>query len=394
MATDLLRMFAPQVAVYGFISIATGILQAKRKFGPPMFAPIFNNLVVIAVLLSLPHITNDLSLRGIQAHRNTLYLLGFGTTAGVLAMGLVLVPYLMKISRGRLRWVWNPRHEAVKTVLKMSGWTAGFVAANQVALWVTLVLANGRSGDVTAFLSAYTFFILPHGIFTVSVVSALAPELAERWTKHDTVNFRHQIVQGLRLVAVVLLPASVGYAILAHPISDAILLHGNLSASAAHTTGSVLAWMAVGLPGFSAFIFLTRVFQSMQNARTVFFLYLWENLLNVVTALILYPLMGVNGLALSQSLSYAIAAVIGVVLLRSRAQGLEGKTLLASLTKISIATTLMAFVVVAATTAIDFGVMIEVIAGVVAGAITYVACARVLKVSELQLLVRRRTRNS
>jgi putative peptidoglycan lipid II flippase len=393
-ATELLRMFAPQVAIYGFISVATGILQAKRKFGPPMFAPIFNNLVVIAVLLSLPHISHDLSLDAIQHNQKALYFLGLGTTAGVLAMGVLLVPYLMKNGGANLRWRWNPRHSAVITMLRMSGWTAGFVAANQIALWVTLVLADGNSGDVSAFLSAYTFFILPHGIFAVSVMNALQPDMAEHWIQNKVSAFREQTVMGLRLITAVMIPAGVGYALLAHPISQAILMHGKLSAGEAHTTGSVLAWMAVGLPGFSVFIYLTRAFQSMQDARTVFFLYLFENGLNVITALAFYGAMGVNGLALSQSVSYALAAIAGLWALRRRTQGLQGHDLANAELKVMAASLVMAAVTWLSIETFSSNAAVEVLAAVILSSATYLVMARALRISELQVLLRRRARNS
>ena len=65
------------------------------------------------------------------------------------------------------------RHAAVRTLVRLSGWTFGYVVANQVALWVVLVLANGVHGGAFAYLSAYAFFQLPHGLFSVSIMTAV-----------------------------------------------------------------------------------------------------------------------------------------------------------------------------------------------------------------------------
>ena len=43
-----LRWFMPQIVFYGVGAVATGLLQAERRFAAPMFAPILNNLSVIA----------------------------------------------------------------------------------------------------------------------------------------------------------------------------------------------------------------------------------------------------------------------------------------------------------------------------------------------------------
>jgi putative peptidoglycan lipid II flippase len=51
-ASDLLRLFAPQLLFYASISVTTAIVRARRKFAAPMFAPVLNNLVVIAMFLA------------------------------------------------------------------------------------------------------------------------------------------------------------------------------------------------------------------------------------------------------------------------------------------------------------------------------------------------------
>ncbi|MEO6120954.1 MAG: lipid II flippase MurJ, partial [Acidimicrobiales bacterium] len=106
-ATLLLRMFAPQVAFYAMVSLATAVLNARRRFAAPMFAPVLNNLIVIAVLLVLPHVAENLSLSAVADDPAALALLGFGTTAGVAAMALAQLPSLRRAG-ARLRPVWDP----------------------------------------------------------------------------------------------------------------------------------------------------------------------------------------------------------------------------------------------------------------------------------------------
>src|SRR5665213_4280829 len=116
----------------------------------------------------------------VSAHAGAYWLLGLGTTAGV---AIQLVGQLPALGGAgiRLSWVWDPGHEVVRQMLRLSGWTFGFVAANQAALWVVLLLANRRPGDVTVWITAYTFFQLPYGIAAVSLMSAIQPALADSW---------------------------------------------------------------------------------------------------------------------------------------------------------------------------------------------------------------------
>jgi peptidoglycan biosynthesis protein MviN/MurJ (putative lipid II flippase) len=68
--------------------MATALSNVQRRLAAPMFAPILNNLVVIAVLLSFPHPTGIRDLHQARGNRAALWLLGLGTTAGVAAMAL------------------------------------------------------------------------------------------------------------------------------------------------------------------------------------------------------------------------------------------------------------------------------------------------------------------
>jgi putative peptidoglycan lipid II flippase len=107
-----------------------------------------------------------------------------GTTAGIAAVALALGAVL-RWARIRLRFVFAWRHRAVIAMARLSSWTLGYVMANQIALWLVLVLANGRDGGPFIYLSAYAFFQLPHGLLAVSLMTTLAPEMASAASRGD-----------------------------------------------------------------------------------------------------------------------------------------------------------------------------------------------------------------
>ena len=195
---DLLFLFVPQLTCYGFISVGTALLNARRKFGAPMFTPIANNVVLIAVLLVFGTTVRHASLAGVASHRGQILLLGLGTTAGVVAQAGLMVPSLRRAGL-RLRWLPDFHHEAVRTILRLSSWTFGLVVANQVALVVVLALSERVGpGAVSAYTYAYIFFQLPYGIVAVSIMSATAPELTAHWAGGDLVAFRRRMSTGLQ----------------------------------------------------------------------------------------------------------------------------------------------------------------------------------------------------
>jgi putative peptidoglycan lipid II flippase len=394
-ATTLLRWFAPQVLLLGVIALTTAMLNAARRFAAPAFSPVLNNVIAIAVLLATPHVARSLALGDIRHDSRALALLGLGTTAGYLVQALAQLPAL-RAAGGHLTWVWDLRHPAVRTVARLSGWTFGFVASNQVALFVVLLVAERSPGGVSAYSAAYLFFQLPHAVLAVSVMSALQPELAANWSAGEVDEFRHRLVQGLRLTAVIVVPAAVGYIVLARPIVVLVLEHGRLTHGAALVTADLLALLAAGLPGFSAYLLLMRAYQAMQDTRTVFWLYLLENGANIVLAFALYPVLGVRGLGLALSLAYAVGTVAALGHLRRRTGGLEGRTLAPVLVRILIATAAMGAVVAVTSAAVGggtaFRLALRVGAAVVAGAAVYLVVAVALGVDDLAALVRRGTR--
>jgi putative peptidoglycan lipid II flippase len=279
----------------------------------------------------------------------------------------------------------------VLTIVRLSGWTFGFVAANQVALMVVLILANGQAGDVAAYQAATVFFLLPHGVFAVSLMTALQPDMAERWTLGDVAGFGRRVGAGLQGTAAVVVPAAVGYLCLARPIVGVALQHGALRSTSATTTAGVLVMLAVGLPGFSLYLFLMRAFQAMQDARSVFYLYLLENGINVVLAFALYPWLGVQGLALSFSLAYTVATVAALIVLQRRTRSVDTAIVVRTCVRVGLASAVMATAVLAVTAVVE-PAPLRAGAGVVVGVAVYVLVARRLRIKELATFPRMRRR--
>ena len=146
LATLLLRLFAPQVLFYGLTTLATALLNAHRRFAAAAFAPVLNNVMLIAVLLAAGLAMGpDTSVAHVESDPAIIWLLGLGTTAGIAAMALVLWPAITR-AHIPLRWRFDLHNPAVRQVARLSGWTLGYVVANQVTLFVIISLAFGTPG--------------------------------------------------------------------------------------------------------------------------------------------------------------------------------------------------------------------------------------------------------
>ena len=398
LATRLLRWFSPQVFFLGAIVATTALLNARRRFAAAAFSPVLNNLVAIAALLATKvvadhvltqtHLTPGATLAQFSQDEKAVLVLGLGTTLGYVVQLLAQLPSTHRLGL-RLRPVWNLRHPAVRRVAGLSAWLIGVVVANQISLALVMILAGRTYGGVTAYQFGYQFFQLPYALIAVSIATAIMPNLAEHFTARRRVAFERQFVTGLRVTLAVLIPVSLVYMAIALPFIELAIHHGAVGQSGAHLVTRTLIAFAAGLPGFSAFFLLMRAFQAMQDARTMFRIYVMENALTVVAALVLSPFLGVPGLALAWVGPYSIASVYAVVRLRRRVGTLGGWLTVRALLRIAAASAVTAAAVVAVGLPFRSGqtdpvLLARLIVQVVVGLVVYVSLARMLDIRELR----------
>ncbi len=386
-AVPLLMLFMPQVLFYGLTALWTAILHARRSFAVPAFAPVLNNVVVICLFGGLGLASaGELNFDEVRSNTAMLALLGLGTTSGIVAMTVVLWPALR---RAGVRLRWNPdwRNPALRTVARLSGWTFGYVAANQAVFLVVLMLLNAQ-GDVAAYSYAWQFFQLPVGLFAVSVMTTFMPELALHAGRRDMASYRLRFSQGLRLGTLVVLPTAASLAVLATPFVTVLLEWGDFDAASTAATAPLLAWLALGLPAFAVFLFTMRGFYAFKDTRTPFFLNLFENGLQIALSFALVVPFGAEGVMVAFSVSYLATAVAGLVMLHRRAGGLGG--IVPGLVRQGVAAASAAVVMLAFSVLYDatdrLGSLVEMGGGVVIGVGTYVVALAVLRGDEAGLL--------
>lgn len=326
-ATDLLRFFAPQILFYGLVALTAALLNARRRFMAAAFSPAINNVVVGALLIFIPtFFGKGLGLRDAVGDNGFLVYLGLGTTAGIAAMATVQLIAVAR-SGAKLRFRPSFTHPSVRRLVRLSGWTAGYVVANQITVWVVLVLANGRAGGVSAYLAAFLFFMLPYGLLAYSIMTTFTPELASAVTQMDEAALRWRYAIGARLLVLVMAPATAAYLALAQPIVTGLLERGAFEATQAELTANTVATFAIGLVPFSIYLFSLRIWYAHQNTRIPFFVNTVQNVCNIILALVFFKLWSVPGLGLSFAVSYGLAACLVLVLVRQKLGSIDGKNL-------------------------------------------------------------------
>lgn len=317
--TFLLRLFIPQVVLYGLYFTVSGVINAHKRFGPPMYTQIVNNLVLIAVFVFFAQSYDDVTLAGVTTTQ--LLIIGLGTTASVAPSGLLLLPYLGKL--GRYRLTLSLDHPAVKKLARLSVFVIGFVVANQVGFVVIQWLANAQRGGYSAFISAQTFFLLPIGLFVWSISTALLPAMSEHAVAQRWGEFRERLSTGVRALLFVMLPTTVGLLVLARPIVRLLLEHGVATAASTELVASVLRFFMLGLVQFSIFQLLIRAFYATQDTKSPFLINCVVVIVNIAANILLFGTLEVQGLAAGQAIAYTVGVILEAAVLSGRVGSID-----------------------------------------------------------------------
>ncbi|MFV2104001.1 murein biosynthesis integral membrane protein MurJ [Micromonospora sp. LOL_024] len=302
-ATRMLRVFAPQLPLYGIGIVLAGVLQAHRRFAWPVIAPLLSSLTVIVAYLVFADVAGA-GASVAQAGRGAELILSVGTTLGVVVLSLSLL-----IPLRRLRLTLRPGYafpvDARARVRGLAVAGVVTVAAQQVALAVILYrLSSGPTEAFQVFNLAQTFYLLPWAVLAVPLATVAYPTLAAAATAADERTFRNVLSGTVRGV---LLCSCLGAAVLvgaAGPIGRFFPL------DSAATAVAVVGY-APGLIGYGLYAVLSRALyaRGATRAATVAITAGW-----LAVPLVLLPLSTLLPVA-DRVLAVAGANSVGMLLL-------------------------------------------------------------------------------
>lgn len=254
---DMLRVFAPQLPLYGVGIVLTGVLQAHHRFAWPALAPLLSSVTVIGAY-SLFTVVDFKGADIGEASRAGELTLSVGTTLGVVVLSLCLVWPLTRLGL-RLRPTFSLTEQVGTRLRGLALAGAVTVGAQQLALLVVVYLTNppAPKGTLVVYTIAQTIFFLPWGVLAVPVATSAYPALAGAYATGDEPRYRRTLAATNRAVILLGFAGAAGLVAVAEPAARLI---GSVAAENpsydALTAG--IAWFAPGLVGYSLFALLTR----------------------------------------------------------------------------------------------------------------------------------------
>jgi putative peptidoglycan lipid II flippase len=335
---ELTSVFAtlllPEIFFYGLGAMFMAVLNIKHVYGPGAWSPLLNNVVMMLTVLVFWALPGPRTLNPSTMTTTQVLVIGIGTTLGIAAQSLVLVPSLRRTG---FRWHWRFRArpgegDRLKEIGSLAIWVLGYVVVSQIGVSVIQRIGNDNGG-FTIFTNADLLFQMPYGILVVSVLTAIMPRLSRAAVRGDDSAVIADLSLGARLSAVALIPITAGLIVLGPVMGVTLFAYGKTSIAGAHLIGSTLAWSAFGLFPFALVMLQLRVFYAMRDGRTPTLVNALMVGTKVVLVLVtnamfaapagtdvtLHPsVRAVEWLNISTSVSYVVGAVAGHVLLTRR----------------------------------------------------------------------------
>ena len=385
--TLLLRLFIPQIVFYGLAATTAGLLNANGRFLPPMYTPILNNLTVIGTFIGFYAVYGQVGLADVTTTQLTW--LGVGTTAGVMVMAVTQLTFLRHL--GKYRFTFNARHPSVIKAVRLSVFVIGYVITNQIGYLAVQWLANGEPGGYSAYVFAFTFFMLPHGLFAVSVMTALLPSMSQHAVNQRWTEFGERLSTGIRASLLLILPAAVGFFVLGEDIVRLLLERGVMTGASTELVASVLRFFVIGLLPFALFQLFLRAYYALQNTKTPFLVNVAAVALNMAINVPMFIWLGVEGLAAGHASAYLFGSIVLGHMLSRQIGGLDRERIIRSSIRIGLATVAMGLVVWASAAALRDLIGIEsfidqlLVVGVpvTLGVAVYLTTATLLHVEEM-----------
>ena len=394
----------PQILFYGLYGILGQIANAKEKFGPMMWAPIANNLLVIALFSYFISVTDEISLETISDSQ--IALLGLGSTVGIALQALILIPTLKK-SGLKLSFRRDWRGVGLDKAMRLASWAFIFVLISQIGFLITVnlatraaVLAQEQGIDYgvgyTPYANAYLVMMLPHSIVTISIVTALLPGLSKLAFDKKLSEVRDQLSKALRLTAILTIPASLFFFFFAEEIANAIFF--GISEQSAEYIGRVLAAMSLGLIPLSINLVLIRGLNAFENTKYQVISNLVINLVALTISIWAFLNLDVVditvGLGVALAISYWVGIVCTYYLLRRYSGPLNITSLLLFHSKVALIALISCLAISSLLSRLDLeGNLFSLLFVLLSTFALYLAIGRVLKVSEisqvLKVLLRR-----
>lgn len=386
LTVSLSRILFPILILLGVSGVVVGILNSYDRFGAFAISPFFWNVAIIVALVVL---------KPLFSKPDQIYAYAIAIVFGT-AVQLAIPAWDLRNTPFHFTWSFDWRNPGVRRVLLLMlpvTISLGLINFNQLinSFFGSLVSTHAPA----AIEKAFRLYQLPQGIFSVAIATVLFPTLARFANNQEFVNLRATLANGMRQILFVLLPATAAILALSDPIIRLVYQRGEFNPHDTQIVSTALFWFAFSLPTNGVYLLQTRTFFSLQRPWQATALAVIDLVVSAAAAAALYKPFGVGGIVAGTGIGTSSAVFAQAFILRRKFHGLELGRLLDAVIRISLASAALAGVgwliwhtLVGALGESTPAQIVALGAGLTGGGVAYLAAAWMLRIPELEQIMR------
>ena len=383
LAVTLNRIGLPIAMFLGLTHVFTGLLDSDEIFGPSAISGIPYNFIFLTYLI-------------LVGKNASIYTLMVVTVIAASTQFLILVPAVRHMGY-RYRFRINLRDPYLRKGMFLVVPVLIGSAVQQINTVIDRTLASGlRRGSISALTYSSRINDMVIAVFIMAITTVIFPKLSRAFSKEDGKEVSRIIGQGINIILIITVPATIGLLLLAEPLVHLFFQRGSFDATDTLMTSQALKFYSLGLVGFSLRLMLNKVYYSFQDTRTPMVNGVIAVGVNLVFNLILIRWMQHSGLALATSISATVTTILLFLSLRKKIGPIGLTKYLISFLKTLTAALIMGIVVYLIYYRVGMMLpiskivqMIMLLVSVVVGAGVYFTLCILFKVDELKLIFKR-----
>ena len=323
-AAFMFRFFAIQILFYGLGSVFSGVLNAHRDYFWSTFAPVLNNVIVIASFMGFAPVSAQF---GEQAG---IILIAAGTTLGVFVQMACQIPALGK------HGVHPHIHIDFKDPALRQTITLGIpTLLATVCMFVSTSITNAAALVVqpetgpSVIAYARLWYTLPYALIAASLSTALYTELSHDAQEKDYDSVRMGISRGVAQMLFFLIPFALYLIVFARPL-NMIYCAGKFDESGVKLVSEFLVYLALSLPLYGVVVLMQKSFSALLDMKPYGRYCLYSAIGQAGSVLLFGVVLGYDmpAIALSYVVDYVILVGCSLWWLRRRLHGLQVKSIL------------------------------------------------------------------
>lgn len=383
LAVKLNRIGLPIIFFLGGTYVFSGLLQSSERFGAPAIMGIPFNLVYIIFLLNF---SQKFGIEGLMVI----------SVIATLTQVLVQIPSARKLGY-RYSFYLDLKDKYLNKALALTIPVLLGSAVQQINTIIDKTLASDLvEGSISALTYASKINDLVISVFVMAITTVIFPMMAKEVTKDNKEEFKELMTQGINMILLITVPATIGLIILAYPAVKIFFERGAFDKTATYMTAQALTFYSIGLVGSSLRLMLNKVFYSFQDTITPMINGAIAVGINVVLNLILVKSMGHAGLALATSISAIFTTLLLFLSLRKKIGPIGLRRYMKCFIKTLIASIIMGLLVYGVFYGLDkilpnmfIFELVDLIISIFIGIVVYFLVCRMLKVEELGIIMNR-----